>query len=273
MSIRAIIVDDEPLALEGLSLRLSQYPSVEVVAECRNGEEAIRESQRLQPDVVFLDLEMPGLSGLEVVHALQSDDMPQIVFVTAYEKFALAAFELHAVDYILKPASLERIHLCLDRVHEMKQKNMAGEHKQKLMEVLSQVSGADVHAIESFLEGNEEIPIAEKTEHLAIKTNGKKAVLVPLKDIKWVDAAGDYMCIHTPEETHVIRSTLKKLESKLDNNFLRIHKSTLVNITYIVEIEPHTNGESVLILNEGTRLKVSRKFRANVVDFLKTKML
>ncbi len=265
-----IIVDDEPLALEGLKTRLAQFPNIELVAECANGDEAIVAAGKHNPDVMFLDLEMPGLSGFEVVQALQSDVMPLIVFVTAYQQYAVEAFDIHAVDYILKPADLERLQRAIDKVMQRMQGSQAREDKQCLLKALSQVSGTSNDALENWLEEGSEFPEA-KNDVIAIKNVGKTTVMLPMGDIEWVDAAGDYMCIHAAGETHVLRITLKKLEKLLDpKTFKRIHKSTIVNVTSIHEVIPRSNSECILVLKDTTRLKVSRNYKDNIQEFIQS---
>ena len=266
-----IIVDDEPLAIEGLMLRLEQIPEVEVVGQATHGDEAIKMCQELAPDVMFIDYKMPGLNGIEVVQAIQSDIIPLIVFVSAYGEFALDAFELNAIDYVLKPANLGRLKKTIDRILEHHKSVDNG--KEKLLKALEQSSGIAISTLEKWLESDSPLPSAYSQE-LVIKNGNNERLLLPISDIRWIDAAGDYMCIHTEKETHVIRITMKKLESKLDPKvFTRIHKSTLVNVDCIKSVKSQRNNECLISLDEEVSLKVSRNYSAPIHELIKSKQV
>ena len=270
----AIIVDDEPLALEGLRLRLEKIPEIKVIGEASDGDQAIVLCQELCPDVLFLDLRLPGLNGIEVVQALQSDILPMIVFVSAYGEYAIDAFELNAIDYVLKPANLGRLKKTVERLiekHTPEQSNKERE-KFKLLQALGKSSGISISELESWLESSNPLPTSFCQE-LVIKNSDNEKVFLPVNTIRWIDAAGDYMCVHTEKETHIVRITMKKLESQLDERvFKRIHKSTLVNVNCIKSIRALRNSESILELGEDIHLKVSRNFSSAIQELIESKI-
>lgn len=271
----AIIVDDEPLALEGLRLRLDNIPEIQIIAEASDGDQAISLCHELCPDVLFLDLRLPGLNGIEVVQALQSDILPMIVFVSAYGEYALDAFELNAIDYVLKPANLGRLKKTVERLlakHNPENSNKDRE-KFKLLQALGDASGVSISKLEDWLETDSPLPTSFCQE-LVIKNSDNEKVFVPVNSIRWIDAAGDYMCVHTGKETHIVRITMKKLESQLDERlFKRIHKSTLVNIQCIKSIRALRNSESILQLGDDVQLKVSRNYSSAIQALLESKQL
>jgi len=269
----ALIVDDEPLALEGLRLRLEKIPEIEVIAEASDGDQAIHLCQTLSPDVLFLDLRLPGLNGIEVVQALQSDILPMVVFVSAYGEYAIDAFELNAIDYVMKPANLGRLQKTVERILQRVEPVDSGKEKFKLLRALGESSGIAISELEDWLESDLPLP-SPFTQELVIKNNDNEKVFLPIKDIRWIDAAGDYMCVHTHDETHVVRITMKKLESQLDPKiFSRIHKSTLVNIHCIKSIKPLRNSESILELGDEVQLKVSRNFSSDIQKIVEAKQI
>ena len=243
--IRALIVDDEALARQGLAVRLEQDSRVELLRSCKNGREALEAIAELEPDLIFLDIQMPGMSGFDVVERLQQDNMPLVVFVTAYDEYAIKAFEVHAVDYLLKPIEQERLQQALDHVSV----RLAGKRdqleKQRLMDVVIRLTGRSEDAVAELMVNEESV--VRYSEKLAIK-DGSSTTFVPVRDIDWIDAAGDYMCVHVKGETHIMRTTMKELESSLDPNlFQRVHRSTIVNLDR-VEIRGHTTfGKDVVI--------------------------
>lgn len=262
--ITAVIVDDEPLAIEGLRLRLEKIEDLQVIGEAVDGDEAITRCHQLQPDVLFIDLNLPGINGLEVVQSLQSDIMPLVVFVSAYSEYALNAFELNAIDYILKPANLGRLQQTMERIRERLTPQERDNEKFRLLKALGETSGLAISQLEDWLESDKPLPSLSKQE-LVIKNAENQKVFVSASDIKWIDAAGDYMCIHTPQENYIVRITMKKLSAQLDERtFQRIHKSTLVNINYIKSIQALRNNESMLDLGDDIKLKVSRNYNAAI---------
>tara|TARA_R110000787_G_scaffold156655_3_gene270542 strand:+ start:190 stop:1020 length:831 start_codon:yes stop_codon:yes gene_type:complete len=269
----ALIVDDEPLALEGLRLRLEKLPEIQVIAEASDGDQAIHLCQTLCPDVLFLDLRLPGLNGIEVVQALQADVLPMVVFVSAYGEYALDAFELNAIDYVMKPANLGRLQKTVERIMQRVKPIDSSKEKFKLLRALGETSGIDVAELEDWLVSDLPLPTLFNQE-LVIKNNGHEKIFLPIKAIRWIDAAGDYMCIHTQSETHVVRITMKKLASQLDPKiFSRIHKSTLVNVNCIKSIKPLRNSESILELGNDVQLKVSRNYSSTIQKIVEAKQL
>lgn len=275
----AIIVDDEPLALEGLRLRLEKIPEIKVIAEASDGDQAIQLCHELCPDVLFLDLQLPGLNGIEVVQALQSDVLPMVVFVSAYGEYALDAFELNAIDYVMKPANLGRLKKTVDRLlakhqpESLAKDSTKDSEKFKLLQALGESSGIAISELETWLESDNPLPTSFCQE-LVIKNSDNEKVLLPVKEIRWIDAAGDYMCVHTQTETHIVRITMKKLVSQLDKRiFNRIHKSTLVNINCIKSIRALRNSESIVELGDDIQLKVSRNYSSAIQKLLESKQL
>lgn len=264
--LKAIIVDDEELARQGLEMRLSNFENVEIVKSCANAKEALKAIAELEPDLVFLDIQMPGQTGIEMIREIQSDILPMIIFVTAYDSFAVDAFEMHAIDYLLKPVEDERLLDAIDKAHKHKsQVGDAGE-KQRLLNLLVSLTGKSQAAIGEM--PNAEDQSAVHADRLAIK-DGSSIRLVPIKDIDWIDAAGDYMCVHVDGCTHIMRTTMKELESTLDPSiFQRVHRSTIVNLRRIEKVSSHNNGEFHLTLSDGSSLKMSRSYKGKVKHFL-----
>ena len=259
--LRTIIVDDEPLALELLRSYLSNSIDIEIVAECRNGRDAVAAAIKHRPELLFLDIQMPGINGFEVVKALQSDVMPMVVFVTAFDQYAIDAFDLHAVDYVLKPLDNDRVGRAVERAIDRLKSNKNNDHKVPLIGAISDISERIVS--DSSKQASGDVPESMK-QKLLVRDSGVIKV-IPFEDIDWVDAAGDYMCVHALGETHVIRSTLRELMGKLnDNRFARIHRSTIVNIERVVTITPLQKGGSLLHLSQGETLKVSRNYRESI---------
>jgi len=265
-TIDTLIVDDEALARRGLQMRLERHEDVNIVGECANGREALGAIPELDPDLVFLDIQMPGVDGFDVVRQLQGDAMPLVVFATAFDQYAVRAFDVHAVDYILKPVDDLHLDRALQRARkQLRQKSDAGD-KQRLLEVIGDITGNPPLALEKWLEEGLELP-GRYPEKIAIKDAGE-ITLVPVAEIEWVDAAGDYMCLHAGGEIHVMRITMKELESQLDpKRFQRVHRSTLVNLQRVEKICSHINGEYHLFLKGGERLKMSRTYRDKIQRF------
>jgi len=272
-SFSAIIVDDEPLALEGLRLRLEKIPQINVIAEACDGDQAIHLCHELCPDILFLDLQLPGLNGIEVVQSLQSDILPMIVFVSAYGEYAIDAFELNAIDYILKPANLGRLKKTVERIMQRRNPQQADKEKYKLLKALEDSSGLAISELEDWLESDNVLP-SNYCQELVIKNSDNEKVFLSVKEIRWIDAAGDYMCVHTKDETHIVRVTMKKLVSQLDERvFKRIHKSTLVNIKCIKRIRSLRNSESILELGDDIQLKVSRNYSHAIQELIDSKQM
>ena len=264
-SLTALVVDDEKLAREGLALRLEALGSVDILKQCENGRTALRAIAEYEPDVVFLDIQMPGISGFDLVSQIQGDAMPMVVFVTAFDAFAVEAFQVHAIDYLLKPVEQDRLETAVNKCLERRAGQAASADKQKLLEMVVSLSGKSEDAIRDvLLTGNIS---GNQIDRLAIK-DGSSTSFVPMRDIDWIDAAGDYMCVHVGNRTDIMRTTMKKLESRLDASvFQRVHRSTIVNLERVEKISSHTNGEYYLTLIGGSILKMSRSYKNKIKHF------
>lgn len=260
--IRALIVDDEELARRGLEIRLRDFDDIEVCGQSRNGREALDRVRRDAPDVMFLDIQMPGMDGFEVLRNLAGSAMPIVIFVTAYDEFALKAFEANALDYLLKPINDERLAEAIERARHALLDRAADGHRNKLLKLVCELTGREL-TLESALA---QTPAAARPypQRLAIR-EGAETVCVDVDDIDWIDAAGDYMCVHAAGSTHVLRGTMKHLEELLDpETFVRVHRSAMVNRHRVTAMRPHRNGEYFLQLGDDTELKLSRKYRKSI---------
>lgn len=269
--IKALIVDDEPLARKGLAVRLSEFDNVELLGECQNGLEAVSLIPQLRPDLVFLDIQMPGLNGFQVINKLRElqQPIPLIVFVTAYDTYAIKAFDIHALDYVLKPIDSVRLKAALDKVQDLFTLNQEGSHKVKLAKLVAEFTGDDCEEILRRLASGEDLDGKRYPNILAIK-DGSEVTRVAVEEIQWIDAAGDYMCVHASDGTHIMRRTMKELEEELDpRKFVRAHRSAIVNIQYVNKMVSHVSGEYHLVLSNGTELKVSRSHRDKVKEMIK----
>jgi two-component system LytT family response regulator len=262
--IRTLLVDDERLARRGLELRLAAAADVEIVGECENGREAIEQVAALAPDLMFLDIQMPGLSGFDVLARLPQDSMPVVVFVTAFDRYAIDAFEARALDYLLKPVEDTRLEQALERVRRHLRDRAVLQQHERMLGLLADLRGAGELAPEELLARVAGGVASRYPEVLAIRT-GRDVVRIRSVEIDWIDAAGDYMCVHAAGDTHVLRATMKQLESALDPQiFQRIHRSAIVNLTRVRKLRPHANGEYFLTLASGQELKLSRTHRDKV---------
>lgn len=260
-TLKTLIVDDESLARRGLAHRLRKIADIEIVGEAQNGREALRLIRELKPDLVFLDIQMPGIGGFEVVQQLDAETMPVILFLTAYDEYAVQAFEVNALDYILKPIDEERLLQVLDKVRTNLEQKRAVEHKRLLLKLVSDISGEQISSFGEIENKNAEELVKNEPARLAIRDGGR-TTWVDQQDIEWIDAAGDYMCVHSKGVTHIMRQTMKELENQLDERILqRIHRSTIVNIKQVREMESHINGEYFLTLKTGHRVKLSRTYK------------
>lgn len=267
-SLRTIIVDDEALARRGLKHRLNRIGDIDIVAEARNGREAISLIEEHEPDLVFLDIQMPGLDGFDVIRNLPEKRLPVVVFVTAFDEYALKAFEANALDYLLKPIEDERLTEALQRVRDNLDLKRALKHKKSLLKLVGQITGEPVGSMRELKSKGVDGLKKKETPKLAIKDGGK-TTWVPQEDIEWIDAAGDYMCVHAGGEIHIMRTTMKKLEDQLDPEILqRIHRSTIVNVNEIKELQAHINGEYFLTLKCGHTIKMSRTYKDKLRYFV-----
>ena len=263
MTIRTLIVDDEKLAIQGLQLRLEPYSDVEIIGTCANGREAIRAIKTEKPDLVFLDIQMPGFDGFSVVGGVMEIEPPLFVFVTAYEEHAIRAFEANAVNYLMKPVDEDKLADTLDRVRTRLTEKRSAEEATKLQAVLAEVAP---DAIENMPAADENAGRYEKM--INIKDRGQ-IFRVDVESIEHIEAAGDYMCIYTGDNSLILRETMKDLERRLDPRvFQRVHRSTIVNLDQVRQVRPHTNGECFLVLDSGASVKVSRSYRDVVARFV-----
>lgn len=252
MSIRTLIVDDEPLAREKLRGFLDKEEGFEVVGECRDGAEALMKIEEEHPDLVFLDIQMPEMNGFDVLENLDPEHLPTIVFTTAFDEYALKAFEVHAIDYLLKPFDRERFRQALEQVRVEQERREVDRMKSRLEALLDDL----------------ETRRPQPRDRLVVKSGGR-VVFVRLQDIDWIDAAGNYVKIHTAGDTLQLRETMTRIEKRLDpDRFLRIHRSTIVNIERIRELEQQFHGDYVVVLDGGQRLTLSRSYRDRVHQLL-----
>lgn len=266
--IRTIIVDDEELARRGIELRLANHPDICIVKHCVNGREALAAIGEEQPDLMFLDIQMPGLSGFEVLARLPHESLPMVIFVTAYDRYALDAFEAQAIDYLLKPINDLRFNQALDRVRAHWQQRNAFSQREQLIKLLATTQGTgsvDEETLREYLHAERQ---PQYPQILPIRDDAG-TVRVDVNKIDWIDAAGDYMCVHADGRTYVLRETMKSLEAVLDPKlFQRVHRSTIVNVSRVRRLRPHTNGEYFLTLEDGQEIKLSRSYRDRVDQLL-----
>lgn len=242
--IRAVVVDDEPLAREGLELRLARHPDVQVVGEAADGRRAVSVVTTLKPDLLFLDVQMPLLDGFQVVEALSGGHMPVVVFVTAFDRYAIQAFDVHAIDYLLKPFTDERFEAALARARDEIDAVGSSGARRRLLELIAERAGQAAHL-----------------QRFVIKS-GEGYRLVPAADVASFEAQGNYVRLTTGTGHHLLRITMAELEKRLDpKRFARIHRSTMVNIDRIKEITPAWHGDFEVRLHDGQRLRLSRNFR------------
>jgi two-component system, LytTR family, response regulator len=243
VKIRALVVDDEPLARERLTSLLASENDIEVVGQCANGAEALGAIQEKTPDLVFLDVQMPELDGFGVLAALEGERRPAVIFVTAHDRFALKAFEVHAIDYLLKPFDRERFQKALDRAREQVKRQQGGQIDERLSALLTGLAQE------------------RQLDRIPVKSSGR-VVLVKVSEIDWIEAADNYVNLHTGKEAHLHRETMTALEAKLPaSKFLRISRSTMVNVDRIKELQPMFHGDYTIILQNGTKLTLSRGYR------------
>lgn len=246
MTLKALIADDEPLARERLSFLLSGDGEIQIVGECRNGREVIASLREQSPDVLFLDIQMPARDGFDVIDEIGAANMPVTVFVTAHNRYALEAFEVHALDYLTKPIEPERLHQTLLRVKERVASKSALLAQEQLRSVFDSIRSA---------------PSPEKKTfpRRVLVRNGTKDVLVPLDEVEWIEAADYYSCLHVGTKNYLLREPIKQLAETLDPaKFVRVHRSAIVNISQVREIIREGRSEGAVVLHNGHRLKMSK---------------
>ena len=265
MTIKTILVDDEKLAIQGLQLRLEAFDDVEIIGTCQNGREAIRAIKTQKPDLVFLDIQMPGFDGFSVVQGVMDVEPPLFVFVTAFQEHAIRAFEANAVNYLMKPVDEDKLADTIERVRGRLAEKKSSEEAEKLMTVLAEIAP---EAAEEFETGEDMESAARFEKLINIKDRGQ-IFRVEVDTIEHIEAAGDYMIISTGDNSLVLRETMKDLERRLDpRKFQRVHRSTIVNLDQVRQVKPHTNGECFLVLDSGSEVKVSRSYRDVVARFV-----
>jgi two-component system LytT family response regulator len=249
MKIKALIVDDEPLARSMARRMLESHANIELVGECESGEDAVAAIRTLKPDLVFLDVQMPGLDGFAVIEALASERLPQIIFITAYDQYAVRAFGVHALDYLLKPFDRERFEQALLRAVRQIETEKKGEAHER---ILSMLADRGPRGLERFI----------------VKTEGR-VFFIKADDIEWIEANGNYVTLHAGGKGHLFREAISVLETKLDpRKFQRIGRSAIVNLDSVRELQPWFRGDYKIILHDGTELKLSHRFRDKFNKYL-----
>ena len=245
--IRALVVDDEPLARDMIREMLEDDSEVEIVAECANGREAIETIKAIKPDLVFLDIQMPELGGFEVLESLDPEATPYIIFVTAYDQYAVRAFEVHAFDYLLKPFDHERFDAAWQRVKAQIKVDQNGERDRHILELLQELKSGPSHL-----------------ERLVIK-NGGRVFFLNVQDVYCIESEGNYVRVYDNQKSYLLRETISNLEEQLDpRQFRRIHRSAIVKIDRIKEMQPWFHGEYRVIMENGKQLTLSRNYRSNL---------
>ena len=244
--IRALVVDDEPLARDMIREMLENDSDVEIVAECTNGREAVEAIKSLKPDLVFLDVQMPELGGFEVLESFDRDSTPYVIFVTAYDQYAVRAFEVHAFDYLLKPFDSERFDVAWHRVKEQINLDQSGERERHILALLEELKSGPRHL-----------------ERLVIK-NGGRVFFLNVADVHCIESEGNYVRVYDNQKGYLLRETISSLEDQLDpRQFRRIHRSAIVKIDKIKEMQPWFHGEYRVIMENGKQLTLSRNYRSN----------
>jgi two-component system LytT family response regulator len=250
--VRAVIVDDEPLARRGVRLRLQEFKDVEIVGECADGASAVEKILELSPDVVFLDVQMPGMDGFEVLRALPRENLPLVIFLTAYEQHALRAFEVHALDYLLKPVDDERFGAAVQRARQVGDSDARVQMAERILQMLQRDS-------------------VRYPSRFPVRI-GSRIQVVLTADIEWVAAAGDYAELHSGGRCHLLRETMSSLEEKLDpKQFLRIHRSRILRVGCIRELRGIDNREYLVKLADGSEHRSSRTYADSLENWLSSK--
>lgn len=264
-TLRTLIVDDEELAHRGFEIRLLKLGNIDIVGQCRNGREALAAVTNTAPDLMFLDVQMPGMDGFEVLRKMSGSSMPIVIFVTAFDEYAIRAFDANALDYLLKPINDERLAEAVERAHIVLDDRQAHTHRSRLLKFVCELTGQELTLDRALIEADRDEPRFPR--RLAIQ-DGRQTNCIDVESIDWVDAAGDYMCIHADGETYVLRGTMKRLEELLDPKmFVRIHRSAIVNRHRVSALRAHRNGEYFLKLDCDHELKLSRKYKSALSRF------
>ena len=263
--LRVLVVDDEPAARRGIKLLLESASAVNVVGEAGDGPEAVRQIEVLEPYIVFLDVQMPSYDGFEVMKRVAATQLPAVIFVTAYDEHALRAFDVSAVDYLLKPYEDSRFNAALARAAEEVRRRRAGD------------LGARLERLIAALERSPSTPPAPEAagpgglaDRILIKSSGELH-FIKTEEIDWIEAEGDYMKFHAGGRAHLLRETMARLESRLDpRRFIRIHRSTIVNVDRVRKMSPSFAGEYAVVLNDGTKLRLSRGYQDRLQEILRS---
>jgi two-component system, LytTR family, response regulator len=247
--VRVLIVDDEPLAREGVIARLEHFKDIEVAGECGDGASAVTKILKLSPDLVFLDVQMPGMDGFEVLRALPRESMPSIIFLTAYEQHALRAFEVHALDYLLKPIDDDRFSVAIQRARQWIDSRSKFQVDERILQLLDGTSG-------------------KYSLRFAVRT-GSRIRVVFAEDIEWIGTAGDYSELHSRGQSHLLRETMKTLEERLDpSQFIRVHRSRIVRLKCVRELRALGNREYIVKLSDGSEHRTSRSYSDQLENWL-----
>ena len=250
-ALRVMIVDDEPIACRRVQRLLKADPDVDIVKVASNGEQAVEGVRKLEPDLIFLDVQMPGMDGFEVVRSIEPEKMPHVIFVTAYDRYAIRAFEVHALDYLLKPFDQDRFYEAVARAKGQIMKDRSKALNSGLLSLLEEIK-----------------PAPKYLERLVVKTSGR-VFFLKTEEIDWIEAQGKYVNIHVRKEEHLVREGMNSLESSLNpRKFVRIHKSSIVNVDHIAQLQPWFHGDYRVILRDGTTLTLSRRYRQNLDQLL-----
>lgn len=251
MEIKTLIVDDMPLARQRLKRYLKDEADIKIIRECQNGREAIEAIKEENPKLVFLDVQMPEVDGFEVIEKIGVSKMPLVIFVTAFDEFALQAFDVHALDYLLKPFDQERLKTAIRRARKLLENEKTNEFGESLKGLLSEIKNQSKYV-----------------KRLTVKSYGR-TIFVMVDEIDWIGSSGNYLELHTGKKTHLLRETMTQMEEKLDPAmFVRIHRSTIVNLERIREMHPLFKGDQILLLKDGTELTVSRNYRESLIAAL-----
>lgn len=252
--VRTLVVDDEPPARRRLKRFLAQMGEVDVMGECADGKEAVAAIRDLSPDLLLLDVQMPRMNGFEVIREVGVGSVPAIIFVTAYDRFAVQAFEMHALDYLLKPFARLRLHDALERARAQIASAQASTFSSRLQELIKTLDGR-----------------ASYLERISVRL-GDRIIFVPVGEVDWIEAAGDRALLHTGKKTHAVRESLSLLCGRLDpDRFVRIHRSSIVNVDKVKEMIPQFCGDQTLVLRDGTRLTLSRTHRDELLSRINRK--
>jgi two-component system LytT family response regulator len=263
MKLKTIIVDDEPLAREGIKLRLLNDNDIEIIGEYGNGRDAVNAISIQLPDLVFLDIQMPEINGFELISKISSDNFPFIIFVTAYDKYALKAFEVHALDYLLKPINDDRFNQALQRVKGEYQKESFSFFENRIKSLIKDYSAKQINAM------NLNADTDKKIKRIALKSKTGFSLL-DVEEIEWIEAAGDYVYLHCDNKKHLHRETMASFECNLNPEiFQRIHRSVIVNINKVKEIQSADHGDYSVHLSSGTKVKLSRNYKDKFLSVLK----